>query len=122
MSKTEIQKCPFNKAQLLRVLDLIGGDGHSIYNKCGLAEELGVPDKMLDQYTRDYTSSTTDPKHMITKADGSLAEHMVGVYGLDMLKKIARQLDVEIPDMMGRGFLARALTSNLEAHVNKMPD
>lgn len=112
-----IATCPLNDEQLLKLIDAIGDDGRTIIDREQLALEIGCEPHVLNQYTRDHASSMTNPKEMITRGDGSHAEHVVGIYGLDMLEALCKQLDLKPAEKMGRGWRARAATDALRRHL-----
>ena len=102
--------------ELLAAVDLIDGDGHTIFP----AEDFEqiMPHDIVSQFTMTYNSSADDPKYMITSNDtGQVVPSMRGVYGLDLLRGIASALGVRPSIALGRGTEARDLTARIRAHL-----
>ena len=110
--------CPFTKPQLLKLLDIIGDDGHTIFDANGLAEDIGVDVSLFSSWTKDHVSDGT-PKGDITRYDGRIAEHMVGIYGLLLLRSLATMLNLKWKPCLGRGWEAREITKVLRQHLSQ---
>ncbi len=118
MNKPNFQ---FTKAELLKIVKVLGGDGHAIYKREFLAQGLGIASERLNPFTRDHVSGEGH-KSTIYTASG-VAEHMVGVYGLSMMESICRSLDIYPADApMGRGFRMRTLSEVLHKYATSLQD
>lgn len=106
-----------SKAQISKIIELIGNDGHTIYDANNISETSGIPMDELAPYIRDHVSDGS-PKGSITRNDGKFAEHIVGIYGLDMLRKLARENNIPYPSAMGRGFKARNITEAIASWLS----
>lgn len=118
----ETQTFPFTKAELLTLLDLINGDGHSIVPAERLAERAGVDVSRLTPYESEHKSSlNNDLKNVIFK-NGEPVRGMEGIYLLSMLKSLHREAGFVINNdyPSGRGFLARRLTADLMKFAENM--
>lgn len=104
---------PFNKTELLAILDFIGGDGHGIFDFEGMVKETKIESARLALYVRDHVSGNGPKETIFT--DKGIAEHLVGIYGLDMLNKLYDQakLNPHVSFPNGRGFRARFIDRTL---------
>jgi hypothetical protein len=96
------------------LLNLIGNDGHTIWSAPGLVED-GVPSAIVDAFTH-VERSGRDFKEMIF-TDGGAVRELRGVYGLTVIRSLARYHQVE-SDKFGRGSEARELTEKILARLN----
>lgn len=135
MPKTTEKPFPFNKTELLAILDFIGGDGHTIFDWKGMALHTNIAPERLAPYVKDHASAPASGKFADHKqtiyAPGSagvpgvspVIEHLVGLYGLDMLKSLYNQTKQDWTDApTGRGFLARHLTRQLRVYAQTMKE
>lgn len=104
---------------LRAVLEVIEGDGHTIFKPEAFLD-AGVPDSLVAEHTRRYTSNPDDPKLTIFDADGKAIPALLGVYGLTVLWAIQADIGAEGSSKSGRGFLARQLTANILAKLDAM--
>ena len=105
--------------QILKALDLINGDGHSIKYTRALIEVCGWPEELANAVSKEIESDTSDPKSTIFDKDGNIVEKCYGWYTLSVLMAIASALDVEYRGTIGRGFQARAIDEALREHFKK---
>lgn len=103
------------KEQVLKAVDLIDGDGHTIFKR-DILEEAGWPKPLIDKMCKVYKSDTGEPKGTIFNNEGQPLIMLEGVYGLDVLQFIARMFEIKYPPCFGRGFQARALTEDIRKH------
>jgi hypothetical protein len=89
---------------ILAVADIC--DGHTIMKPKAFLE-LGLHKDMVKAHTHVIKSDFSDHKSTIFGPDGKPVESMEGVYGLDVLADIVRQLKLNYHDFLGRGFQAR---------------
>ena len=107
-----------NKRLLKKVIKEIGGDGHTIFDPQSFID-MGVPKEVVDTWTQEYESEKGSPKGTIFGHDGSPIKKLKGVYGLNVLRRLARELNVEYEGKIGRGFEAREITEKLLAHLRR---
>ena len=103
--------------QLRAAVDLIGGDGHTIFDPEAFVAKCGWQKEDIKPFITLYKSDLTDTKETIFTPDG-VAKQLEGVYGLSMLKSCAGALNVEYEGALGRGFEARNITAALRKHWN----
>ena len=103
------------KETLLKILDFLGNDGHTIYSREKI-EELGVPQDILATVCIKHTYNKRNPKSVILAADG-IKEDLVGVYGLDLLKKISADMGI-FTARMGRGWQMRDLQTLVRTEID----
>jgi hypothetical protein len=100
-----------------KLLDIIGGDGHTIWNAPALIED-GVPAYIIDAFTT-VEKSDGSWKGSITSTDtGNLVESLRGVYGLTVIRSLAAHYG-EHSGKFGRGSEARELTEKIREHFGK---
>jgi hypothetical protein len=93
-------------------------DGHSILKPAALID-AGLPPEVVAHLTTTYKSDGS-PKGTIF-VGGRAVKRLTGVYGLDALRFLARALDVEYRDAIGRGFEAQNIRAALHAHFKGSP-
>lgn len=98
----------------MKVLDLIGGDGHTVWNPDRLIEK-GFPPAAARHFSRVIESDLDDPKQTIYAANGILAR-TYGMYGLNVLYSLAGYYGLH-SSAMGRGFAASELTDLTRQHL-----
>jgi hypothetical protein len=103
-------------AQLLSIIDGLGGDGHGIYDTTFL-DKLGVPDEYVKDVADVHESSKSNPKGMIFGPDGKVRKHMIGIYSLSLYRRIANDLGCPGSDKFGRGSEARDLDAQIRAKL-----
>lgn len=81
-------------------------DGHTI-TKPKAFLELGLHKDMVKAHTHVIKSDFSDYKATIFDPNGKPVESIEGVYGLDVLADIVRQLKLNYHDFLGRGTQAR---------------
>jgi len=89
-----------------KVVEVVQGDGWTIF-KPDVFIEVGVPESLIKQYTRTHHSDKSSPKSTVF-ANGKAVNKLVGVYGLNVMDGIVRDLGLKPGSFMGRGFQARA--------------
>ena len=95
------------KNEIRKLVEEIGGDGHTIWNPSVLD---GFPAEVRGRFVRSFKSSKKDPKGMIF-VDGQRVEELSGVYGLTLLRSICSDLGLKYEDCFGRGTEARRATT-----------
>lgn len=98
-----------SKDEMTKLLSVIGGDGHTIYNESYLLEH-DVPNSVVNAFVTTYKSDGTLKGNI--EVNGAPVKSMKGVYGLSVLWSLASHFNVE-SDKMGRGFQARELTDGI---------
>ena len=95
------------QATLREIATELHGNGWGIYGPEYL-EKKGVPEALVMRATRHHASDGT-PKGTITNTKtGAVASSMAGIYSLDLLETICRDLELEVQDYIGRGSQAWA--------------
>jgi hypothetical protein len=99
-----------DKKVILNLLDEIGGDGHTLW---GADADFfkGVPKEIMDSVTHTHKSDGTGKGSIFV--NGEVVEELHGVYGLDILWRLAKETGSDTTHaggMFGRGSQARALT------------
>jgi len=97
---------------VLAVIDHLGGDGHGLYDPSFLTE-LGVPEALVESVTTTHKSDGSY-KGSIFDAEGCLIEETQAVYSLSLYRRISDELGLPGSTMMGRGFEARQLHSQIK--------
>lgn len=96
MTKTQVK----NVAQNL--------DGHTIFNAATLQNE-GLPEAIVVLTCKTIKSSRTNAKEIVFNDRGEPLLQVRGIYGLDLLRFLARARGVKYEPKMGRGFEARSI-------------
>ena len=100
---------------VLSLVSKIGGDGWTIFNA---DSELfnNLTDRIRERATKTYKSDGS-PKGTIWGDDGNMIKEMSGIYALDLMYLLAREVgaDTKKADLMGgRGFASRALADAIK--------
>ncbi len=122
MSKSNYQKAVEQVRQCGKEVILAAAglcDGHSIMAPKAFLD-AGLPPEVVTYLTRTYQSDGS-PKGTLFVA-GQSVKHLVGVYGLDLLRFLADALGVEYRHAMGRGFEAANIRTALTEHFNAQPE
>lgn len=101
------------KDAITKLLDIIGGDGHSIFPTY-VFKDVGLPRTVVRHFVDIYPSDIRNPKSTIFSPNGTVLSHMRGMYGLDVLRSLASSLDAASSASIGRGSEARELTENIK--------
>lgn len=114
MNKDTIEwlKDPANKSAILAAVDVVGGDGHTIFYPHAFES---LPVDVVADFTETYESDGTH-KGSITSG-GEIVDDLKGVYGLSMVSYIARILGVDYEYRGGRGFQCRVICSALRKYL-----
>ena len=99
------------KTELLAIVDIIDGDGHTIFGAADFEHLL--PADLLARFTRTIKSDRSSPKSTIFGPGGQVVAQVRGVYGLTLLAGIADALGLPPSTMLGRGSEARDLTRRI---------
>jgi hypothetical protein len=107
------------KEEILKALDIIGGDGHTIFKR--EAFEGTLPASFIDKYVKEHKSGS-HPKERIFASGGEVPS-LVGVYGLSLLYGLRRIVGADFPEegpfgMRGRGSQAMELTENIRRKLD----
>lgn len=101
-------------AVLVKILDVINGDGHTIFLP-GAFIKAGLSRKVVDWFTEVYPTGM-EPTSVLTNETG-IIPFVRGIYGLDLLRVIAGKFSV-YSTALGRGFEARELTEKIKEKLN----
>jgi hypothetical protein len=96
-------------------------DGHGIFDAAALVQD-GYPEELVSSAT-EYHKSGSDSGTIFN--DEEALSGVTGVYGLDMLRKLADLVGAdqsEANQYMGRGRIARALQTAIEHALDNEPD
>lgn len=104
-----------SKEVLQEVLSQIGGDGHSIWCPTILTK-AGVSEEIVDNFVENIESGSHH-KERIFGDNGQFIPEVKGVYGLNFLSALAKDLEVTWESKMGRGFEARVITAAIQTYV-----
>jgi hypothetical protein len=89
-------------------------DGHTIFDPQAF-RDAGLPESVVAHVNRRHESSGTDPKSTLF-VRGLTVPAIEGVYGLQLLRLLARALHVEYRAAYGRGTEATNITTALREH------
>jgi hypothetical protein len=92
-------------AVLARVVEMC--DGHNIIDPEALIE-AGLDEGLVRGLSQHHYSDGT-PKGTLFNERGEPLLFVSGVYGLSLLSDIGSALKLEYPDVLGRGYQARAI-------------
>jgi hypothetical protein len=104
--------------QLRAAVKLINGDGHTIFDPAAFVKRCGWTEADIVVFTETNKSDLNDVKGIITNRNGDVLNELQGVYGLLLLEAIAKVLNVEYLETLGRGTQAREITDALLKHWN----
>lgn len=99
------------------LMDLIGGDGHTIYSAPALIEG-GVPAYVIDTFTQVERSDSSYKGSIFSTATGERQESMRGVYGLTVIRSLAAHYGMT-SSKFGRGSEARELSEGIRVNLAK---
>lgn len=94
-------------------------DGHTVF-KVEAFTELGVPQELIDRYTHEHKSDTSDYKKTLTDNRGRVIPKVMGVYGLTVIEAIANDLGLPGSSKMGRGFRAQECREQICDYLGKV--
>ena len=92
-------------------------DGHTIFNPQAFAD-VGVPQELIDRCTTTHESDFSNPKYTISDPDGKPVAEMRGVYGLDALSSMVRDLDLDYVPKLGRGSQAQVWKEAIHKYLD----
>jgi len=102
---------------LMDVADLC--DGHTLF-KVEAFTDLGVPQELIDRYAHEHESNTSDYKSTIFDDSGNVIPKIVGVYGLEVIESLTRDLGLPGSGKMGRGFRAQECREQIRNHIGQL--
>jgi hypothetical protein len=102
---------------IIEVADLC--DGHTIF-KVEAFTDLGVPKELVDQYAQEFESNTESYKETIFDDHGKIIPKLKGVYGLDVIESINRELDLPAPMKFGRGSRADVCRNQIKDYFGNV--
>lgn len=105
--------------QVMKAVDYIDGDGHTVYKKEVLIDTCGWPGETASAVCHEIHSDMSDPKSTLFGNDGRPLDKLYGWYCLDLLSSLASALNVKYEHCMGRGFQARKITEALREHFKE---
>lgn len=94
-------------------------DGHTVF-KVEAFTDLGVPQELIDRYTYEHESDTSDYKSTIFDANGKVVPKVMGVYGLDVIEAINHDLGLPGSTKLGRGFRAQQCREQIKSHLGTL--
>lgn len=94
-------------------------DGHTIFRPDAFTS-IGVPKELIDSYTKKYESNKESYKETIFDDQGNALEDVEGVYGLNVIEAINRDLGLPGSDKLGRGFRAQQCREQIIAHLGSL--
>jgi hypothetical protein len=103
----------FSRGEQMKVVELMGNDGHTIYDTSRLIE-AGLHPRIANTFSHTYKSDGSLKGSI--ESNGVYVDELNGIYGLDVLWSLARYFNEE-SDKMGRGFQARELTEKIRKHL-----
>jgi hypothetical protein len=98
---------PAMKPAIRKLLKVIGGDGHTIWDPKVLKD---FPQELRERFTKTHKSR--GGKFDITTDTGRV-DSLEGIHGLQLLDALCDDLGVPQSSKMGRGFRAQENTANL---------
>ena len=107
--------------QQRKLLEYIGGDGHTIWNADALkadAQDTVAIDYIVDAFTRTERSDGSYKGSLFDGQTGEYRDTLRGVYGLTVIRSLAAHYDVH-SSKFGRGSEARELTEGILARIGK---
>jgi len=104
-------------ADQAKVLDLIGGDGHTIWSPVALKND-GCSAYIIDAFTTVEKSDNSYKGSIFSSETGERQESMTGLYGLTLIRSLARHYGVS-SSKLGRGSEARELTAGIQRHLEQ---
>ena len=107
---------------LLKLLEEVGGDGHSIYPKEFFIDKFNIPEEIIKYCEHTFSSDDSNPKSTIFK-DGEEIKELTGVFCLDLHYRIAEDLGlqetvVKAARMQGRWFQAKTLYEGIKEELS----
>jgi len=111
-SEPQLSWADLDPAVLLSVADYLEGDGHGIYDANFLLN-LGVPEEYVNEVTHIHTSGKSHKEAIYAPGTAGIPgispilPSVVGVYSLDVYRRIGRDLGLPNPNKFGRGSEAR---------------
>lgn len=99
------------KPQIEKLLETIGGDGHTIWKPSILK---GFSEAIQERFIRKVKSNKKDYKSTIFDNNGNVLDECEGIYGLSLLGTICNDLGLDYDSKIGRGFQARCYTESIE--------
>jgi hypothetical protein len=99
----------------VKLLDDIGGDGHTIWSAEGLKED-GISAYIVDAFTRVEKSDGSYKGSIFDSHTGELQKELRGVYGLSVIRSLAGHYGVT-SHKFGRGSEARELTEGIRTKL-----
>jgi hypothetical protein len=116
MAKSKVLELP-SKEVLLKVMDLIGNDGHSIWAADGL-RKCGLPEAWIKQFSQVHKSKGSWMETIYV--NGKAVSELGGVYGLSLLSVLASRLNAQVTrHYYGRGSEACELTKVILAKLGE---
>ena len=100
--------------QQSKLLDVIGGDGHTIYSADALKEQIDA--YVIDRFTTVEKSDGSWKGSITSSETGELVSELRGVYGLTVIRSLAAHYGVT-SHAFGRGTEARQLTAGIRDHL-----
>lgn len=106
------------RAEILSLLDIIGGDGHSVFDPKILA---AFPKEIQDRFTHEIESDESSWKTTLRDHEGNVIKRITAVFGLSVQEGIASDFGLtEYRRFNGRGFRAQAACAAIRAHLTEV--
>jgi hypothetical protein len=96
------------KKSIQKLVDKIGGDGHTIWKESVLK---GFPKAIKDRFV--YVIESDGSYKGSIWNNGKMVEKLKGVYGLTLLGGICNDLGLDYDSKLGRGFQAQSYTESI---------
>jgi len=121
--KPRVRKPRFSWTQVSRdqqakLLDVIGGDGHTIWSADALKAD-GLDAAMIDAFTTVEKSDGSWKGSIFSSETGELQPELRGVYGLSVIRSLASHYLVTSA-AFGRGTEARQLTQGIRERMDEI--
>jgi len=104
-------------ADQVKLLDVIGSDGHTIWSAPALIED-GIPAYIIDHFTTVEKSDGSWKGSIFDTHTGELQAELRGGYGLTVIRSLAGYYGVR-SGAFGRGTEARQLTAGIFEHLKE---
>lgn len=93
--------------------------GHDLF-KTKFYTDMGFPDEFVKKYISEIESDLSSPLSTIYDKDMNIIERVIGIYNLEFLRGLEREMGVKAEGCMGRGREARNIITALQKEL-KVP-
>jgi len=102
-------------AEQAKVLEMVGDDGHTIFDADAL-KEAGASAYIIDHFTTVEKSDGSWKGSITDSRSGNYVDELRGVYGLTVTRSLASYYGVR-SGAFGRGTEARQLSAGIREHL-----